>query len=66
MSWLASIGSGQVKSEHLLPNGFDGGHALIGRFGEPKKHIFGVLIGVQSGFAADGFVEAKHTTRYGF
>jgi len=33
LSWLAFIGSGQVKSERLLPNGFDGGHALIGRFG---------------------------------
>jgi hypothetical protein len=57
---LAFIGIGKVKREGLLPNGFNGRHAFFGGFGQPEKHVLHILVGVQSGFPSDGFIEAEH------
>ncbi|WP_226163480.1 hypothetical protein [Hymenobacter terricola] len=49
-----------MKSEGLLPNDFNGRHTFFRRFGQPEKHILHILVGVQSGFAGNGFIEAEH------
>ena len=32
----------------------------------PAGSLFSILVGVQSSFAADGFIEAEHSESYGF
>jgi len=54
------MGTGKVKREGLLANGFHGRHALLGGFSQPEKYVLHILVGVQSGFAGNGFIEAKH------
>ncbi|MBF9219992.1 hypothetical protein [Hymenobacter ruricola] len=48
------------KPDGLDAQVFQCGKAFLRRFGQPIGDIFALLVGVQSGFAGNGFIEAEH------